>query len=324
MQKALYSSQCDFGQISTNLNIVMCGNHIGGKGIIEFLLESGVTFKYFVTITKEEAIKNKVSGYYDFSDVAKRYKIPIYYAKSFDLKKDCDFFQKYKFDLLIQGGWQRLFPENILQTLKIGALGIHGGADFLPKFRGRSPLNWSLIENKKRFIMQLFLIKSGVDDGDIIDWFKFDINDFDDIKTLYYKYEISIKYMILRNIKSLENNVFIAKKQTGSPLYYGKRTQKDGEILWESMDVGTIYNLIRATTKPYPCAYSYLKSEKITFITSAIFDHSILYPQSKFGQVVEKFDDGSFLINCIGGILIIKAYECCNKVSKGVVFKTKL
>lgn len=289
----------------------MCGNHIGGKEIIEFLLKNGVKFKYFVTIDKQTAIKNKVSGFYDYTAMAAKNNIPVYYCERFDLKseKDIDFFKKNGFDLLVQGGWQRLFPQEVLDSLKIGALGTHGGADFLPKYRGRSPLNWSLIENKKRFIMQLFLMKSGADDGDIIDWFKFDINVFDDINTLYKKYAISIKYMILRNINDLKNKNASFKRQNGIPLYYPKRTNKDGQIDWENMYIDDIYNLVRATSEPYPCAYSFIDEKIIKFIKVRVFDTSLLYLNASYGEIVEIFSDDTLLINCLGGVLLIEKYK---------------
>ncbi|MBK8606779.1 MAG: hypothetical protein IPN82_08085 [Chitinophagaceae bacterium] len=104
---------------------------------------------------------------------------------------------------MIQGGWQRLFPEEILETISIGAIGIHGSSELLPKGRGRSPINWSIIQNKKRFIIQYFLIKAGVDDGDIFYFESFDINEWDTCRTLYYKNSIVTKRVLVKWIPEL-------------------------------------------------------------------------------------------------------------------------
>lgn len=323
MVRNLYTSQCISKNINVNLKIVMCGNHIGGKDIIEFLLNHGITFSYFIILSERQAKEYNVSGYYDYSSLAEKWDIPVYYPKSFNLKdaSDLEFFQKNNFDLLIQGGWQRLFPNDILNTLSIGALGTHGGSDFLPKFRGRSPMNWSLIENKKRFIMQLFLMKDGIDDGNIIDWFTFDITRYDNIQTLYFKYSISLKHLILRNIESLFNGSYKTKKQIGVPTYYKKRTAIEGQINWEIMDVYEIYNIIRATTKPYPCAFSFIESEKIILIEATIFDTSIIYPNAKYGELVEIFEGNNILVNCMGGLLLVKLYEYNQKIKVGMTME---
>lgn len=307
-----------------NKKICMIGCHEAGKDIIEFLLDNNITIEYFVILNLEQAIEHKISGYYDFSSIAQNYNIPIYYPKSFNLKdeEDYNFFNKHKFDLLIQGGWQRLIPEIILDTFSIGAIGVHGSANFLPYGRGRSPLNWSLIEGRKRFIMHLFLMKAGADDGDVFDYEQFDINEFDTIKTLYYKNSIVTKRMLLRSIPNLLNGNIVFWSQSGIPKYYPKRTSEDGEILWNEWSVDTIYNFIRALSNPYPGAYGYINKEKIILWESQIFDRNIKYKDASYGEIVEIFNEKELLINCLDGLLLVKLYSSSEsmELKKGIVF----
>ena len=46
---------------------------------------------------------------------------------------------------------KRLIPIDILEQFSVGAFGMHGSSMDLPLGRGRSPLNWSLIEGRKFF-----------------------------------------------------------------------------------------------------------------------------------------------------------------------------
>jgi methionyl-tRNA formyltransferase len=286
--------------------IVMCGCHESGWEVVKHLLENGIRIDKFVTITKEKARKLNVSGYKSFEDLAKKYSIPVYFAKKYSLtdNEDLNFFKKEKFDLLIQGGWQRLFPSEVIDNLKIGAVGVHGSSEFLPKGRGRSPINWSLIEGKKRFIIQYFIIKNGVDDGDIFHFEKFDINEWDDCKTLYYKNSIVTKKVLLDWIPRLLTGEFNVKQQKGNPSYYPKRTPEDGLIDW-SKTVFEIYNFIRALTVPYPGAFTFLNGKKIIIWKAQPFDTKIDYINSTDGEIVEVFDDGNFIINCNSGLLLV-------------------
>ncbi len=298
--------------------LVMCAAHIAGRETIEYLLESGYRFDYFVIIKAEDAQRYKISGYYDYTPLAKRYDIPIYYPKSYNLKasEDIAFFQREAFDLLIQGGWQRLFPDEILQTLSIGAIGIHGSSEFLPRGRGRSPYNWSLIEGKKRFILHFFLIKPGIDDGDVFHFEQFEINEFDDINTMYYKGAIVTKKAYKNFLPKLLDGSIETFPQKGEASYYPKRTAKDGKIDFNTMDVDAIYNLIRAVTKPYPGAFAYIDNKRVTIWSATIFDRVITYPKSEYGEVVEVFE-GKPLINALGGLLFIKEYECDGDIVVG-------
>jgi methionyl-tRNA formyltransferase len=277
--------------VTQTKRLVMCGNHVGGELVVRGLLDAGYRFDWFVCQTPEQAAQAGVSG-------------------SFSLNSDVDleFFRERSFDLIVQGGWQRLFPEEVLETLSIGAIGVHGSSDFLPKGRGRSPLNWSLIEGRRRFIMHLFLIKPGADDGDVFDVDLFDINDFDDIETLYWKYAIVLRKMHLRSLpRLLEGNVTLVP-QHGTPTWYPKRTAEDARIDWEEMDVWQIYNAVRAQSRPYPGAFGEIDGSPLRIWRCRPFDTRITYPDAAYGACVERFGD-RLIVNCRGGLLVIDDYE---------------
>jgi methionyl-tRNA formyltransferase len=295
---------------TTAKRIVMCGCAEVGANLIPSLLDAGVRFSHFVVLTPEQGRKYSVSGYADLRPLADRYRIPVYVPKTYALTDEADvaFFRGERFDLLIQGGWQRLFPAAILETLSIGAVGVHGSADYLPKGRGRSPLNWSLIEGRTRFLLHLFLIRPGVDDGDVFAVEDFDITPFDDIETLYLKVSMSARRMLLRHLLDLLENRIEFRPQLGEPTYYPKRTPEDGRIDWERMDLYQIYNFVRAQTRPYPGAFGILDGRMLRIWKARPFDTRLDYPEAPYGAIVERFGQ-RLLVNCRGGLLLVEDYE---------------
>jgi methionyl-tRNA formyltransferase len=290
--------------------LVMCGNHVGGEPVVRGLLEAGYRFAWFVCQTREQAVEAGVSGYFDYGPLALDNDIPVYHPESFALdgERDRAFFEEHRFDLLVQGGWQRLFPDAVLQTLRIGAIGVHGSSDFLPKGRGRSPLNWSLIEGRRRFIMHLFLITAGADDGDVFDTEMFDINEFDDIETLYWKYSIVLRRMHVRSLPRLLAGEIESVPQHGVPSWYPKRSPSDARIDWEEMDVWQIYDAVRAQTRPYPGAFGEIGGTTYRIWRCRPFDTRISYPDAGYGDCVERFGE-RMIVNCRGGLLVVEDYE---------------
>ena len=290
--------------------IAMCGCMEGGLDVIDYLISHGIKITYFISLNPEQAKKYNVSGYVSYERLAAKHKIPIYFPKTYSLKDDEDlgFFQKNNFDLLILVGWQRLIPEQVLNTLRIGGLGIHGSSEYLPKGRGRSPVNWSLIEGKKRYILHIFLLTPGVDDGDILDQQIFDINDWDTCRTINYKIFIVQKRMLKDLIPKLFENKFQRIPQRGEPTYYPKRNPEDGKIDWNKQ-VFEIYNFIRALTRPYPGAFSYINGTRINIWKAQPFDTRITYINAKNGEIVEKFSTGDFVVQCKSGTLLVTDYE---------------
>ena len=292
--------------------IALCGIQEQGKDIAQFLIKNDIPISYIITIPRDLAIKNKSeSTWVSHEEFAAKYKIPIYYCKSYSLteKEDIDFFSKERFDLLLLGGWQRLIGKSILQTLKYGAIGQHGSSEFLPKGRGRSPINWCIIEGRKRLIWHLFLLDTGTDDGDVIDFEIFDITESDTVKTIYYKVSTVVKYMLLRTIPKIFNNNISVIKQLGTPTYYAKRTEGDGKIDW-NVSVYGIYNFVRAITRPYPGAFAIHKKRKIKIWETKIWDTQLskFYIDNDYGEIVEIFGN-EFVVKCYDGLLLITNHE---------------
>lgn len=290
-----------------NKGIVLCGIQQLGIDVARALKRAGLPLSALVSINEEKAIEQRASGWVDYEGAAKELEIPLYIADKYDLnaKRDREFFQDNKFSLLVQGVWQRLFPDHVLQSLEIGAVGVHGSSEFLPKGRGRSPINWSLIEGKQRFILHFFLMKLGVDDGDIFHYEMFDITPWDNCETLYLKNSLVSRKVLVEWTPRLLRGDYQTIPQVGDPTYYKKRTEEDGRIDW-SCSVFQVYNFIRALTRPYPGAFCYDGDVRLKIWEAYPFDTRISFPDLTEGTVVDHCGNGRFLINCNSGILLVR------------------
>lgn len=292
------------------MKIVLCGIQKQGEDIIKFLYKNDIKITNIVTISKEVAIRNSSDGtWVSYENIAKKFNISIYYAKSYklDSAEDIKYFEDNNFCILLLGGWQRLISEKILNTIKY-PIGQHGSSEHLPKGRGRSPINWSIVQGKKRLIWNLFLLNGDIDSGDIIDYYVFEINEYDDCNTLYFKVSVSVKYMLLRTIPKLLDGTIKKIKQVGEPSYYKKRTPEDGMINWNS-SIFDINNLIRGVTKPYPGSFTMYNNQKTMIWKAQIWDSIIdFYIDCDYGEIVEIFDK-NFIVKCYDGLLLVTEHD---------------
>lgn len=286
--------------------IVWCGSGAVDAAAIEHLLANGIRIDCFVSLTPEQGARFRVAGYADYAPLAARLGIPVYRPFSYNLRdeRDVAWFAARRFDILLVGTWQRLIPAEVLETLRIGGVGGHGSAEFLPRGRGRSPVNWSIIEGRRRFVLHLFLMKPGADDGDVIAYEMFDVNEWDTCQTVYYKVSILMKRMLVKYIPLLLRGEVTPVPQAGEPSYYPRRTPEDGEIDWTA-DVFRIHDLVRALTHPYPGAFSYAAGERVFFWKAQPFDTRLSYYPAAAGEVVEVFPTGDFVVNCTTGLLLV-------------------
>ncbi len=275
------------------------------------LRAAGFDIAALVTIDSAIAEKNQVAGYMALEEPFRALNIPVHHAHTYALKAEEDkaLCLGLDLDILLVMGWQRLIPEWWLQSLKRGAFGMHGSSKPLPHGRGRSPMNWSLIQDKNIFYTHLFRYLPGVDDGDIVAVQTFDINDFDTAKTLHYKNTTAMIKLCAAHLPSiLDGTATYHPQGDEAPSYYPKRTAEDGVIYW-SDTTRDIYNLIRAVTDPFPGAFTELNGQRINIWAAQPFDTQLRWDNLKPGQIAAVFEGGDFLVKTGNGTLLVTKYD---------------
>ena len=299
----------------------------GCKATTLFLLDNLLIphqVRYLITIDPDLGGKHDVADYLDLKEAAGAAGIEVYQAKSYSLKNkaDQDHIQSLQLDIAFVMGWQRLIPAEVLAGFRIGAFGMHGSSMNLPLGRGRSPMNWSIIEGRQVFYTNLFRYDPGVDSGDIVDTFKFRITGRDTAETMHFKNTLAMKFLIERNIERLVHNDFTTTRQDTSitPTYYPKRSPSDSLIDW-NQDVHALERFIRAVTRPFNGAFTFAGERQIAILDAQVFDlDEFGYSQLAPGTVAAVFESGKFLVKCFGGLLLVNAFEADFRVERGMQF----
>ena len=137
----------------------------------------------------------------------------------------------------------------------------------------------------------------------------FDITEYDDCHTLHLKNTISMIKICAELIPSLLDGTIIKRSQGKDGVcYYPKRTEEDGIIYWEDSTLD-IFNLIRAVTRPFPGAFTFIRSEKLKIWRAIPFDSKILYSDAKPGEIVELFYDLSFVVKTGDTTILVQDYD---------------
>ncbi len=294
--------------IPDDTTIVYTSVSTPGHHVLETLLDEGVPISQLVSITPEMGREAGVAKYTDFAPIADEHDIPIHYPDVYSMDdSDVEFFEELDADLMIVNGWNRIIPGEILETFTYGVLGNHGSAFGLPKGRGRSPLNWSLIEELDRFLLSIIRLDANVDAGGVAATRKFDINQFDTIQSLYYKVTLSIEEMLLDVIGPIVCGEHEFEPQEGDPTYYPKRTPDDGDIHWgEPMD--DIYNLVRAVTRPYPGAFTFHDDQRVDIWAVRPFSTDFGF-DAEPGEIISVFHTDEFVVSTPDGSVLVTEWE---------------
>ena len=191
--------------------------------------------------------------------LARERSIPIYTPVNLKDKEWTDLIQDLSPDVIFSFYYRTLIPGDILKIPPVWAFNLHGS--LLPRFRGRCPVNWVLIEGETRTGVTLHVMEEKADTGDIIDQRAVDISWDDTARSLFQKLVVEARLLVRHVLPLLESGRFTREPQTGPHSYYGGRKPDDGLVVW-TRDARSIYNLVRATTHPYPGAFTFLDGRK--------------------------------------------------------------
>jgi len=199
------------------------------------------------------------SAYSDFSRFVRDRNIPLHlYKKSSDLD---EFITKNKAELCIVVGWYWIIKKEVLDKVPYGFVGLHGS--LLPKYRGGSPLVWSIINGDTETGVSLFYFADGLDNGDIIAQAGFNIKKEDTIKEVSDK-ATECATIIFKEYypRLLQGNAPRTHQDEQQATYVPMRKPDDGLINW-TWSPKRIQDFIRAQTKPYPGAFTYVRDRKV-------------------------------------------------------------
>ena len=198
----------------------------------------------------------------------------------------------------------------MIALASLGAVNIH--PSLLPKYRGRAAINWAVINGENEFGLSVHFVDAGVDSGDIISQVKIPIDRNDYIGDLLNK-SYPIYYDITNSvIKKFINNNVTRMAQIGEFPVYPKRTADDGKINWNKPG-HEIINLIRAVSKPYPGAFSFLNGSKFLIWKAISYLNEECY-QAPIGSVISKNANGSIKIKCLDGFIEVLDFEVADKI----------
>lgn len=175
--------------------------------------------------------------------------------------KAFNFCSPKKIDILISVNYLFIIEKDLIQLPKKLAFNIHGS--LLPKYRGRTPHVWAIINNESETGITAHLIDEGCDTGDIIEQIKIEIGNDDTGADILNKFKNN--YIELLNTvitKARLGKLTFVKQQNEISTFFGKRTPDHGKINW-NWQKERIYNWIRAQAKPYPGAFTFSGENKI-------------------------------------------------------------
>ncbi len=275
--------------------IVFVGCVAEGLECLQEILKAGGNVVAVVTFTDELA--SKTSGAVSFDSIARSHGIPLHKVRSTNTPESIALLKELAPDVIFVIGWTRLVSKEVLQTPVLGCIGMH--ASLLPRYRGRAPVNWAIINDEKETGNTMLLLDDGVDTGDILLQKRIRISFSDTCETLYAKVAQAGREMIREIMPFIASGRLPRTPQEhAQATVMPGRKPEDGLIDWQRSSL-ELYNWVRALTHPYPGAFTFHNGRQLLIWQA----HPSPFPEAGGSPAFQRYKAGE-VVSVSDGITI--------------------
>lgn len=197
---------------------------------------------------------------------AEELNIPVYQPATLRTNDACELIKNLNPELIVVAAYGKILPPEILAIPKFGCMNVH--ASLLPKYRGASPIQWSIVSGDTVTGVTTMQMNEGLDTGDILLTAEEEIKPEDTAADLFDRLALKGAALALKTVDAIENGTLNPVKQDENDASYAPIITKQMAEIDFSKTAREIDCLIRGFN-PWPVAFTVLASGKKLKVFSA-------------------------------------------------------
>jgi methionyl-tRNA formyltransferase len=282
-----------------------------GRDCLEAAAEVGAEIVGVVTLPGP--IDPNRSGQCAFDGVAARFDAALIETRDVNALETLNEIRKAEPELIFVVGWSQLVHEPFLALASEGVFGMH--PTLLPRHRGRAPIPWAILSGLARTGVTLFeIVDPTADSGAIVGQVEVPVSAEETATSLFASLAAAhvalIRELVPRLLERSAPRIAQDAKRASS---WPKRTPADGIIDWETR-APYLYDWVRAQTRPYPGAFTFLGDEKVIVWGARPVD---LTGAAAAGTIVALREERP-VVACGEGGLLLEEVETSAELAVGV------
>lgn len=278
------------------IKIVFMGTPEIAASVLEAMILEGFNIVALVAQPDKPNGRNGKVLWVPSKVVAEKYNIPVY--QPLKIRNDYEFLKQLNPDLIVTIAYGQIVPQAVLDIPLYGCVNLHGS--LLPKYRGASPIQTSLINGDEETGMSLMEMTKEMDAGGVFDVEKVKIEEDDNNTTLFLKMADAAKRLIIKDVEPLVNKTLQKVEQDVTRVTVCHIIKPEEEKINLSLPIKNILGWIKALSDK-PGAYLFIDDIKHKIFKAKIFSNEVT---GKLGEIV-KADKNGLVIQCVDGQLAI-------------------
>jgi methionyl-tRNA formyltransferase len=223
---------------------------------------AGVGAEIVGVVTLPGPIDPNRSGQCAFDEVAARLDAALIETRDVNALETLNAIRKLDPELIFVVGWSQLVHDPFIASAREGVFGMH--PTLLPRHRGRAPIPWAILAGLARTGVTLFeIVDATADSGAIVGQVVVDIAPDETATTLFAR-TADAHVELTRDLvpQIVARSAPRVRQDPTRASAWPRRTPADGIIDWETR-APYLYDWVRAQTRPYPGAFTFLGDERV-------------------------------------------------------------
>lgn len=195
--------------------------------------------------------------------------IPVYQPTTLKDGTALSVMEELSPDAVVVAAYGKFLPAEILHFPKYGCINVHGS--LLPKLRGASPIQWSIVTGERETGITTMLMNEGMDTGDMLEKAVLPIEYDDTFETLHDKLADLGAGLVCSTLEKLEQGEITPVPQNESFATYAPIIKKEMGRIDFSKTADEIRNLVRAFN-PWPSAFTFIDGKRLKVLSATVAD----------------------------------------------------
>lgn len=241
------------------MKVVVLAYHDVGCACLRVLLDAGDEVQALFT-HEDDPAEGRWFG--SVARLAVSHGIPVHKPADINTPESIEIIRALDPDIIFSFYYRQLVRSEILDIPRLGAMNLH--ASLLPRYRGRSPVNWVLLRGERQTGVTLHYMVPRADAGPIVAQSRLAVGEHETAPQLHARVTVEAATLLERALADIRRGTNARVEQDPrSASYFGRRRPADGRIDW-SRPALELHDLVRAVTQPWPGAFTFHQGRKLS------------------------------------------------------------
>ncbi|XP_063449684.1 mitochondrial 10-formyltetrahydrofolate dehydrogenase isoform X1 [Pan paniscus] len=254
------------------LKLALIGQSLFGQEVYSHLRKEGHRVVGVFTVPDKDGKADPLALAAE-KDGTPVFKLPKWRVKGKTIKEVAEAYRSVGAELNVLPFCTQFIPMDIIDSPKHGSIIYH--PSILPRHRGASAINWTLIMGDKKAGFSVFWADDGLDTGPILLQRSCDVEPNDTVDALYNRFLFpeGIKAMVEAVQLIADGKAPRIPQPEEGATYEGIQKKENAEISWDQ-SAEVLHNWIRGHDK-VPGAWTEINGQMVTFYGSTLLNSSV-------------------------------------------------